>query len=269
MNRLVSYSRILALLVVLLPGGSPAVNAALPSTGLVGTVKSSDGKPLEGVAVSAKGRESTITTSVYTNQNGEYYFPALPNGQYRVWAQAVGFELTRAEQTVASGKKIQQDFTLKPFSDSWKQLSDADWFASLPDDTAQDRKMKRVLLYNCGTCHNSGFVLEKRFSQADWELIISRMSKISGSYDPPDGPDCCGGVSYPTHDQVPGGGKFAKPMFDDENNPIGAERRVLEFYKHDIVAYLTRVRGPESFPLKLNPFPRASGELRRHCRHRI
>ena len=105
MNRLVSYSRILALLVVLLPGGSPAVNAALPSTGLVGTVKSSDGKPLEGVAVSAKGRESTITTSVYTNQNGEYYFPPLPNGQYRVWAQAVGFELTRAEQTVVFGQK--------------------------------------------------------------------------------------------------------------------------------------------------------------------
>ena len=49
-------------------------------------------------------------------------------------------------------------------------------------------------------------------------------------------------------------------MLDDEGKPIGAERRVLEFYKKDIIEYLTRVRGPEPFPLKLNPFPRPTGE---------
>ncbi len=260
MNRLITWPCIAALFAALLFGGFSAAKAALPTTGLMGSVKSADGKPLEGVPVSAKAQGSTITTSVYTNQSGEYYFPPLPSGQYRIWTQAVGFELTRADQSVAAGKKILQNFTLKPFADSWKQLSDAEWFASLPDDTAADRKMKRVLLYNCGTCHNSAFVLEKRFSQDDWGLIISRMSRISGSYDPPDGPDCCGGVSYPTGDQIPGGGKFAKVLLDDENKPIGAERRILEFYKSDIIAYLSRLRGPDSPPLKPNPFPRATGE---------
>lgn len=260
MSRLLTRSRVLALFAALLFVALPAMSAVLPSTGLMGTVKSSDGKPLEGVPVSAKAQGSTITTSVYTNQNGEYYFPPLPAAQYRIWTQAVGFEFTRVEQAVSPGKKIQQDFILKPFSDSWKQLSDAEWFASLPEDTAEDRKMKRVLLYNCGTCHNSGFVLEKRFSKDDWGLIISRMSKISGSYDPPDGPDCCGNESYPTRDEIPGGGKFAKPVLDDQNNPIGAERRILEFYKSDIIAYLARVRGTEAFALKPNPFPRATGE---------
>ena len=261
MRRLLSRSRILGLLGLLACAGLSATQvASLPSTGLMGTVRSSEGKPLEGVPVSAKAQGSTITTSVYTNQNGEYYFPPLLDGQYRIWAQAVGFELARSEQMVSSGRKIQQDFALKPFKDAWKQLSDAEWFASLPDDTAEDRKMKRVLLYNCGTCHNSGFVLEKRFDKAGWEIILNRMSKISGSYDPPDGPDCCGGVIAPTHDEVPGGGKFAKPMLDDEGKPIGAERRVLEFYKKDIIEYLARVRGPEPFPLKLKPFPRATGE---------
>src|SRR6202011_1139552 len=148
MNREFTCFRILGLLTALLYVGISAAQAALPSTGLMGTIKSSDGKPLEGVSVSAKALGSAITTSVYTNQSGEYYFEPLPDGVYRIWAQAVGFELTRAEQQIASGKKIQQDFALKPFQDAWKQLSDAEWFASLPDGTAEDRKMKRVLLYN-------------------------------------------------------------------------------------------------------------------------
>ena len=252
--------RNVALLAALVCAGLSVALAALPGTGLAGVVKSSDGKPLEGVAVSARAQGSTISTSVYTNQSGEYYFPPLPAGQYRMSAQAVGFELARAEQTVpADNKKSRQDFALKPFADTWKQLSDAEWFASLPDDTAQDRKMKRVLLYNCGTCHNSAFVLEKRFSKADWALLIDRMSRISGSYDPPGGSDCCGGVSYPGGDQIPGGGKFATPMFDEENKPIGAERRILEFYKNDIIDYLSRVRGPDSPPPTPKPFPRATG----------
>lgn len=49
-----------------------------PSTGLSGRITSADGKPLEGVAVSAKAVGSTMTTSVWTNQQGDYYFPPLP-----------------------------------------------------------------------------------------------------------------------------------------------------------------------------------------------
>jgi streptogramin lyase len=260
MPRLLTWSRVFGLLAALLYlGVSAAQTVSLSSSGLMGTVKSSDGKPLEGVPVSAKAQGSTVTTSVYTNHHGEYSFPPLPDGKYQMWAQAVGFELTRAEQTTSSDKKVQQDFALKPFKDAWKQLSDGEWFASLPDDTTEDRKMKRVLLYNCSPCHNSGFVLEKRFDKADWEMIANLMSRISGSSDPP-GLGCCGGVIPANRYEVPGGGKFAKPMLDDEGKPIGAERRILEFYKKNIVAYLARVRGPEPFPLKLKPFPRATGE---------
>src|SRR5438067_1823422 len=66
--------------------------AAARSIELTGTVKGADGKPMEGVDVSAKAAGSTITTSVWTNQNGAYAFPVLDAGQYRVWAQAVGFD---------------------------------------------------------------------------------------------------------------------------------------------------------------------------------
>ena len=43
---------------------------------LSGSVKSSDGKPLEGVGVSARGASETFTTTVYTDESGRYSFPA-------------------------------------------------------------------------------------------------------------------------------------------------------------------------------------------------
>src|SRR5437762_2160129 len=91
--------------------------AKLPGTGIMGSVKSSDGKRMEGVAVSALAEGKTFTTSVYTNHDGEYYFPALDSGQYRVWAQAVGFEVARSEQTVTPSKKIVQNFTMKAMAE--------------------------------------------------------------------------------------------------------------------------------------------------------
>lgn len=79
------------------------VASQMPQGGatLRGVVKAGDGKPLEGVAVSARAQGSTLTTSVWTNQRGEYSLPPLPDGAYRVWAQAVGFTRTVAEQKLA------------------------------------------------------------------------------------------------------------------------------------------------------------------------
>ena len=45
---------------------------------LTGVISSSSGQKLEGVTVSAKMEGSTITTSVYTDETGSYYFPPLP-----------------------------------------------------------------------------------------------------------------------------------------------------------------------------------------------
>src|SRR5665213_2477135 len=59
-----------------------------PSGVLSGTVKSAEGKPLEGVGVSARGASDTFTTTVYTDESGKYYFPELSGGQYKIWAQA-------------------------------------------------------------------------------------------------------------------------------------------------------------------------------------
>ncbi len=221
----------------------------LPGGGLTGTVKSFDGKPMEGVAVSARAQGKTVTTSVWTNQNGEYDFPPLEDGQYRIWAQATGFDRGLSEQAVTPGKNVTQNFTLKAAGNFEQQLSDAEWLESLPGDTPEDKgvhdRMKKVLITTCSTCHQPGFVVSKRFDRDGWEMIVNKMGRIIAEGDPP---------------EKPGGGQYVPPQLDENGKPMGVQHRLWAFRKNDIIDYLVRVRGPKPFPLKLKPFPRPTGE---------
>ncbi len=84
---------------------------------LMGTVKSSDGNTLDGVTVSARSSDKTYTTTVFTDEAGKYFFPPLAEGNYRIWAQAVGFETARAEQSLDAVTRAQQDFLMEPLAD--------------------------------------------------------------------------------------------------------------------------------------------------------
>ena len=89
-----------------------------------------------GVTVSAKADGATITTTVFTDEAGDYYFPPLPAGKYRVWAQALSFETAKGEVDLGATKH--QDFTLKPMQDFVRQLPGDLVMASLPEETADD-----------------------------------------------------------------------------------------------------------------------------------
>ncbi len=201
-----------------------AASPSLPS--LRGSVQSMDGKPLEGVAISARADGSTFTTSVYTGRDGGYFFPPLENGRYQVWAQAVGFEAGRATTKLSVDKTMQQDFTLKVLEDFSKQLSGAEWMASLPEDTSEDRRAKRIIGVNCIQCHAIGFVLQNRFDAAGWAAIVNFMER---------------------------GNDHATPRPDNQRNPY------IHGYRDEIVAYLAKVRGPNS-TLAYTPLPRVTGE---------
>src|SRR6267142_4182215 len=64
---------------------------------LTGVARAMDGRLMGGVAVSARAIASSITTSVFTDEHGQYFFPPLENGRYALWAQAAGYETARAE----------------------------------------------------------------------------------------------------------------------------------------------------------------------------
>src|SRR5436309_13489431 len=104
---------------------------------LTGAISSRAGQKLEGVTVSAKMEGSTITTSVYTDESGSYYFPPLPDGKYNVWAQALGFETAKGQVDLAAAK--QQNLTLATMTDPerrWRQLPGELMVAALPEETA-------------------------------------------------------------------------------------------------------------------------------------
>src|SRR5215510_13982657 len=78
---------------------------------LSGSITGATGQKLDGVVVSAKKEGSTITTSVYTDAQGDYYFPAMPEGKYNVWAQALGFEQNKVSVDLNANKR--QNLQLK------------------------------------------------------------------------------------------------------------------------------------------------------------
>ena len=147
---------------------------------LTGAISSASGQKLEGVTVSAKQEGTTITTSVYTDETGNYYFPPLPAGKYNIWAQALGFETTKSAVDLSATKH--QNLVLQPMTDPERrirQLPAELLVAALPEETQEDARIKKVFTNQCTGCHNPGYVLQFRFDEAGWNKVINLMKRDS------------------------------------------------------------------------------------------
>jgi streptogramin lyase len=199
---------------------------------LSGTIASAAGEKMGGVTVSAKADGSTITTTVFTDEAGGYYFPPMAAGKYRVWAQTLAFETAKGEVDLSAARR--QNFTLAPmkeFERQVRQLPGDLIFAALPEETAQDAKMKTLVRNNCTGCHTLSYTLQHRFDEEGWYKILDLMKNVnvSGVY-------------------------------------IGHERKangVLETNQKELAAYLARARGPGESSMKIKLRPRPAGEAAR------
>jgi streptogramin lyase/mono/diheme cytochrome c family protein len=199
---------------------------------LTGAISSAAGEKLGGVTVSAKLEGSTITTSVYTDESGNYYFPPLPAGKYQVWAQALGFETAKGAADLSA--TAHQNLTLQAITDPdarIHQLPSELLVAALPEDTADDARIKKVFTNQCTGCHTPGYPLQFKFDEAGWNKIINLMKVIPGT-----------GV-YP--------GAGAKP------------NGIIDYNQKELAAYLARARGPGESSMKFTPRPRPTGEAAR------
>ncbi len=198
---------------------------------LNGTIASAAGEKMGGVTVSAKADGSTITTSVYTDEQGGYYFPSLPAGKYRVWAQALAFEIAKGEVDLTASRR--HDLALKPMTDAERQVRQLPGeilMAALPEATEDDARIKRVFRNLCTGCHTPSYVLQFRFDEDGWSKIIDLMKVVPNS-----------GV-YPAN---------PKP------------NALIDFHQKQLAAYLARARGPGESSLKITPRPRPTGEAAR------
>jgi streptogramin lyase len=203
--------------------------AAAADALLTGTVTGAAGEPLGGATVSAKAVGQSITTSVFTDAAGRYYFPTLPAGKYRVWAQALGFGIGRAELEASATRH--QDFSLAATADLARQLPGDLLLAALPAATPDDQRLKRLVRNNCTGCHTPSYILQHRFDAAGWSAIIELMKRVNVS-----------GI-YQGADAKPNG--------------------ILDFHQQELAAYLARARGPGASTMVIKLPPRPAGEAAR------
>jgi streptogramin lyase len=196
---------------------------------LSGAITSATGQKLGGITVSAKREGTNITTNVYTDDTGNYYFPPMPAGKYRVWAQELGFETAKGQVDLASNKR--EDFKLASITDPekrWRQLPSEVMWDSLPEATPDDALAKTVIHNNCNGCHTPSYPLQFKFDQQGWTRVIDLMKVIGG-----------GGV----------------PLDRPANQIIQMNEKLL-------ASYLAKVRGPNSV-MQIKERPRPSGEATR------
>jgi streptogramin lyase len=187
---------------------------------LSGSVKNAAGQAIAGATVSARMPNSNVVTSVFTDEQGMYYFPQLPDGEYKVYVNALTYQY--GEQ-MTSGKA---DFSLAELTD-WdarlRQLPPELLLAGLPgstarpDSTDEDKYIYNVFLKNCTGCHTASWVLQNKFDERGWNAIITAMARIN---------------------------IFAVPSENVSNQ--------IEFYRDRLVSYLLRVRGPGESELKID-----------------
>jgi streptogramin lyase len=215
-----------------LAGFAPA--QAQTAAALTGQVSSAEESAMEGVLVSAKRDGSTITTTVVSNDKGQYSFPAdrLEPGHYTITIRAAGYNLDGAKAVdIAAGKPATADIKLVKSKSVASQMTNADWLISAPGD---DRI--KSFLPDCVGCHSLQRVFTSTHDAEEFKAVFTRM----GRYAP---------ESVPTRPQliVQGGARSERP-------------RVPANLMQQAADYLASVNlsnsDQENFSLKLLPRPK-------------
>jgi streptogramin lyase len=166
---------------------------------------------------------------VFTDESGDYYFPPLPAGKYRVWSQALTFKTAKTELDLPATRK--QAFVLEPLKDYVRQLPGNIMLAALPEDTDHDKRMKRIVRTVCTGCHTASYILQHKFDEAGWNAVIELMKNAN------------------VYGAFMGG----------ERKPSG----ILDYHQKELAAYLARARGPGESTMKFKLDSRPVGEAAR------
>jgi virginiamycin B lyase len=167
------YASVAGVLAGLMVAGANAQTAAA----LSGQVSSAEEGTMEGVLVSAKKEGSTITTTVVTNDKGQFSFPAdrLEPGHYNLTIRAGGYVLVGPKQVdVAGGGAASTDLKLAKTKNLQAQLSSAEWLASAPGND-----QIKSFLPDCVGCHTLQRVFSAMHTPDEWKQVFARMGRYA------------------------------------------------------------------------------------------
>ncbi len=145
-----------------------------PGIALTGQLSSKEEGMMEGVLVSVKKDDSTITVTVVSDGKGRYSFPAskVGPGHYSLRIRAVGYELDGPKAVdVAPDKATTADIKLRKTKNLSAQLTNAEWLASMPGTENQ----KKFLL-SCNSCHALDRVVKSTHDADEFMQVLQRMS---------------------------------------------------------------------------------------------
>jgi len=202
---------------------------------LTGKVTSTQEPVMEGVLVSARRDGSNITTTVVSNAQGVYSFPAdkLQPGHYTLAIRAVGYKLDGPKTADVTAKgAATADITLAKTNALANQLSNGEWLNSLPGDD----KLKAALT-NCVGCHTLQRIVQSTHDADEFMQVFHRM----GTYSP---------GSTPTFPQplLPGGNN------SDRSPMPGPIQKTMANYLASV-----NLSNAETIDFPLQPFPRLTG----------
>ena len=155
-------------------GAAVSIGRAQPSAAIAGRVTSMQEGPMEGVLVSAKRADSTITVTIVSDAQGRYRFPVdrLQPGTYALRIRAVGYDLDAPRNVEANGSGTTTvDLQLTPARDLASQLSNSEWLASFPGTEAEKASIRA-----CAHCHTLERVARSRHDVDAMTKVIERMS---------------------------------------------------------------------------------------------
>ena len=174
-----SFWRLLLFVIVATSIADSVAAQPNPESSLSGTVSSTAEGAMEGVLVSARKADSTITVTVVSDQHGAYHFPAkrLSPGQYQLSIRAVGYELDaeKSVQVTTEGSAV-ADLQLVKTEDLAAQLTNTEWFMSIPGSDEQ----KKTLL-ECMSCHTLERVVRSHHTADEFVQVLTRMANYANN----------------------------------------------------------------------------------------
>ena len=161
-----------AALAVLVSAGPSHAQSAL-----AGVVTSAEEGAMEGVLVTAKRDSATVATTVVTDAQGHYAFPAarLEPGHYTLRIRAVGYDLDgKSTADVAAGSAATADLKLKKARNVSAQLTNAEWIESVPGTPVQ-----KDALFNCVGCHTVERIVKSTHDADEFVQTMKRMNSYA------------------------------------------------------------------------------------------
>jgi len=148
---------------------------------LTGSVASVAEGAMEGVLVSAQQAGSPISVTVVSDEHGRFRFPdgRLQAGHYTLRIRAVGYDLAGPQAVDLGATTADVAITLRKTPDLSAQLTNTEWFISMPGTAEQKRP-----LIECMSCHSFQRIARSTYNAEEFVPVLKRMAQYANNSTP-------------------------------------------------------------------------------------